>query len=259
MNIELFKSIPANSITGLPENIRLIYLENTLSLPEKVQDMLFSDSTGAYIQGLAKSNQISSENAFKIGLAILEIAIQERDISELSTKLSKELEISQDSALKMASEIDQDLFAPIQSDLDAFWAQQSSPAPAATVSAQPTRQTDSLPKQESKKNMRTTIVPTPPPSSTVFRGAKNILNLKEIAARPEQKDLPPKPVQQKLAPGSRTVDLKSGQARSASVRPTPPPLPQAQAPRVQSNTPPAKPTPPVPPARTFPLPPSIRK
>jgi hypothetical protein len=127
MSIESFKLIPANSITSLPEETRLLYLENILSLPENAQNILLSDSTGAYIQGLAKSNRIASENASKIGLAILEVIIKKKEISDLSTIFSKELGLSIDTALQIASEIDQDLFAPIQSELDAFRAQQSAP------------------------------------------------------------------------------------------------------------------------------------
>ena len=210
MDIELFKSIPANSITGLPEETRLNYLETTLSLPAKIQDMLFSDSTGAYVQGLAKSNHIPTENAFKIGLAILEIAINKKAISELSTTLLKELGIDIDTALKMASEIDQDLFAPIQGELDEFWTQQSSPQPA--------KSTDSLPQQPQR---REPSIPRTP----------NVLDLKELNARPEQKDLPARPVQKKLMPGNRTVDLSqrpTTQARPSTlprVAPTPPPIP----------------------------------
>ncbi len=239
MDIELFKLIPANSITGLPEGTRLNYLESALSLPVKAQDMLFSDSTGAYVQGLAKSNHIAPEHAFKIGLAILEIAIHKKEISELSTTLSKELDVSLDNAVEMASEIDQDLFAPIQGELDAFWAQQESASP---TTAAP-KKLDSLPSQDTGNTNRTPIVNTNPASPPGIRGATNVLDLKELNARPEQKDLPPKPVQKKLMPGNRTVDL--------SQRPTTPDRSTA-LPRVAPTPPP------VPPKPQFPLPPTRR-
>lgn len=239
MDIELFKSIPANSISGLPEQTRLSYLESTLSLPEGAQNMLFSDSTGAYVQGLAKSNRIPTENAFKIGLAILEIAIQKKSISELSTTLSKELSIDTDTALKIASEIDQDLFAPIQGELNAFWAQQAS-APSTTTAP---KKLDSLPSQDGENNNRTPIVNTKPTSPSTLRATRNVLDLKELTARPEQKDLPARPVQKKLMPGNRTVDL--------SQRPTTPARPSA-LPRVTPTPPP------IPPKPQFPLPPTRR-
>lgn len=270
MNIELFKSIPANSITGLPEQTRLEYLESVLSLPEKIQDMLFSDSTGAYVQGLAKSNHIPSENAFKIGLAILEVAINKKQISELSTILSKELEISIDASLEMASEIDQDLFAPIQGELGAFWAS----GQATPVSPAPTRQADSLARQDAGNNNRTPIVNTTPASYSGLQPTKNVLDLKELNARPEshavllaprdrQKDLPARPIQKTLMPGNRTVDLKNrpstpspyqGEGRGeVTRRPT-----ATLHPSTPLRVNPQPPVPPVPPKRQFPLPPNKR-
>ena len=239
MDIESFKSIPANSITGLPEETRLNYLETALSLPTKAQDMLFSDSTGAYVQGLVKSNHIAPEHAFKIGLAILEVAIHKKEISDLSTTFSKELEMSPEAAMLIASEIDQDLFAPIQGELDAFWTQQAPGSSA--VPAQ--RKLDSLPSQDVENNNRTPNVNTTPATASGLRGAKNVLDLKELNARPEQKDLPARPVQKKLMPGNRTVDL--------SQRPTAPARPSALL-RV-APTPPS-----IPPKPQFPLPPTRR-
>jgi hypothetical protein len=238
MSIESFKLIPANSITSLPEETRLLYLENILSLPENAQNILLSDSTGAYIQGLAKSNRIASENASKIGLAILEVIIKKKEISDLSTIFSKELGLSIDTALQIASEIDQDLFAPIQSELDAFRAQQSAPV------VSPAKQADAPLQQPERRQ--------PNPART-----RNVLDLKELSARPEQKDLPTPTRQERIAPpkprpiqnSSRIVDLKN--TPRSTTAPHPSPLPEQE----RGTT---APKPPEPPKRTFPLPPSQR-
>ncbi|MCE9643236.1 MAG: hypothetical protein K8Q97_02795 [Candidatus Andersenbacteria bacterium] len=239
MDTLLFSTIPANSVILLPEDRRSGYLSKIIAAPEKIRDVAFSDDTGAYIRGLTKGSKITPDDAPKIALSILEVFIGNKNISDLSTLIAQKTGVGMDIALNLASEIDQDLFAPIQGELDAFWAQQSS-GPS-TAPAQ--KKLDSLPNQNVENNNRTPNVNTIPTTPSRLRGAKNVLDLKELNARPEQKDLPARPVQKKLMPGNRTVDL--------SQRPTTPSRPSA-LPRV-APTPPS-----IPPKPQFPLPPTRR-
>lgn len=248
MDTLLFSTIPANSVILLPEDQRSGYLSKIITAPEKIRDLAFSDDTGAYIRGLAKGSKITPDDTPKIALSILEVFIGNKDIADLSTLIAQKTGIDADAALTIASEIDQDLFAPIQGELDAFWASQKQ-STTTNPSPPPSPRTG-------EGNAR----PTPSPQRTT-----NVVNLKELAGRPEQKDLPARPIQRKLMPGTRTIDLKDrpsvtppyeGGARggsSGTATTNPLQLPLRKGERAATPTPP-----PVPPKPQFPLPPTRR-
>lgn len=242
-----FHLTPIGSMYAFPPERSIGYLDIIITLPKPIKNLISNATIPSYITGISKNNQISEELQPIIAFTILRIAIGKIKISEFTNTLTNELGVNIEIAQEIASEIDQDLFAPIQSDLDAFWAQQSAPKPTTPV-ATPIKQTGALSEQATRNNNRTPIVNTTPTSPSTLRGAKNILDLKELPARPEQKDLPARPIQKTLMPGSRTVDLKNTPPR------TPSSLPE-QGREAKRPTPPA---PPIPPKRTFPLPPSQR-
>lgn len=171
MEILNFTTIPANSFLILPEANRASYIEAVIPLPIKIRDVLYSTDTGAFVRGIAKTYDVSPETAPKIAFAILEIAIGKKTIAQLPSILSTELQLPIDTAQKMASEIEHDVFGPIKADLSGLPSQQKG-------SSIPSRTT----------------------AQAVSSGMKNVLNLKEISARPAQEQLPPKPAQPSLPP-----------------------------------------------------------
>ncbi len=232
-----YQLTPIGSISFLSEQDIAKSVAIFNKTPEKLRDFLSSSTTGMYIAGTGKKYKIP-DIAPIISQQIFFTVTGSQPVMNLSKNLAENLHLDLDTALKIAGEIDQDLFAPIQSDLDAFWAQQSSTkSPISTAAVLPIRQTDSLPKQYEKRE-------------GAAQRTSNVLNLKELVAKPDEKELPPKPVQKKLVSGSRTVDLS---------RPLPPPLTPPRA--GGETTAPLRPTPPspIPPKRTFPLPPSHRQ
>ncbi len=171
MDTIALKTIPINSLVLIPEQERGSYIQKIFTLHQKMQLMLFSDDTGAFIRGIAKTYNVSPETAPHIAFAILEIAIGKKTIAQLPSILSTELQLPIDTAQKMATEIEHDVLAPIKAELN----DQSSQQKGSSVPSRTTAQAASS-------------------------GMKNVLNLKEIAAKPPQTQLPPKPIQPSLPP-----------------------------------------------------------
>ncbi len=171
MEILDFTTIPANSFLILPEADRTAYIQAIIPLHIKIRDVLYSTDTGAFVRGIAKTYDVSPETAPKIAFAILEIAIGKKTIAQLPSILSTELQLPIDTAQKMATEIEHDVLAPIKTELS----DQSSQQKGSSVPSRTTAQAASS-------------------------GMKNVLNLKEIAAKPPQTQLPPKPIQPSLPP-----------------------------------------------------------
>ena len=273
MDILSFKTVPANSILVLPDQERAGYLTNILKLPTSARDMLFSSNSGSYIRGLSRSNNISPELAPNISFAVLRVVLGKIEISSLTTTLVNEIHVETDIAQQIASEIDQDLFAPLQADLDAFWAGQKQaqvasvtphyegglPAELEGARGGSSKTATTNPLQLPLREGERTTPPLPP--APISSRTPNVLNLKELNARPEQKDLPAPEAPRRIAAGSRTVDLSQrtsvtppyeGGARGGYANTTNPLLlPLRKGERTA-------PTPPMPPTRTFPLPPTRR-
>ncbi len=225
-----YQTIPVSSLTIIKPEDRGNYLTQVFLLPKKIQDVLFSDDTGAYVRGLGKSYDISEELQPTIAFAILELALGKKTFEKLPENLSTELKLPSDKAQKMTAEIEHDLFAPIKEELDAFLKRGTSKkSPSAPVTAQPPSNTQQPNKQ--------TTAPKPKPAQ-----AQNVLDLKELNAAKKQEQLPQRAPQKKLPPGTT----------GSTVAPPPqiPHRPQPAKPADQkSQTPPPK----------FPLPPKTPK
>lgn len=158
----IYQSVPVGAIQTLEESKRGFYIAKSLETPKKVQDILFSNETSAFVRGLVKSYDIDINLSPKIALAILFIAIGEKTLAQLPAILSTELKLPNDKAQKMAVEIEKDVFGPVRGELEEFLRQQSNP-------------------------------PRKVPSSAGTTGIRNVLNLKELPARKPQTALPTTP------------------------------------------------------------------
>lgn len=169
--MDSFHTLPIGSIYAREEAASIGYLDIVQDLSPKIKEMISSEKTGSYIKGIARSYDVSEDNQPDIAFAILEIAIGKKTIVQLPSILSTELQLPIDTAQKMASEIEHDVFGPIKADLSGLPSQQKG-------SSVPSRTT----------------------AQAASSGMKNVLNLKEIAAKPAQGQLPPKPAQPSLPP-----------------------------------------------------------
>lgn len=179
MNDYLLQSVPVNSLLTLPPEAREGILLGIFRLPKKVQDILFSEDTGAYTRGLAKSYDVDINFSPNIALAILFIAIGEKSLVQLPAILSTELKLPNDKAHKMATEIEKDVFGPVRGELDEF-----------------------LRKQKAQSGSMASMLGSVATAGQVHRRAstyapQNVLNLKELPARPAQKDFPVRTVPRK--------------------------------------------------------------
>jgi len=187
MDILLFTSIPANSLLLVPEEERTNYLDKALLLPIKLQDVIFSMDTGGFVRGMAKSYDVDMNLSPNIALAILFVAIGEKTFAELPTIFSTELGLSSDIAQKMASEIEHDIFDPVRSELDGFLASTAHPSP---YEGEGTR--------DEVNEVAASRITAPHPRPIAPRTPRNILDLKEIAAKKRQELLSAKPTQPAL-------------------------------------------------------------
>lgn len=157
-------TIPVGSIATLSTEQSLTYAKQLSAINSRsVRDMITSSKSGAFIRGLTKTYNVPLEQAPRIALMILQIALGEKSLPQLTNLLSVELQIPNTMAQKMAGEIEQELFAPIMLELNQYLTQQQKPATA--------------PQQ---------------PSNLSAGGARNVLDLKN---KPQPPTPPPIPRQ----------------------------------------------------------------
>lgn len=159
-----YQCVPIGSLSLLPEQERLGYIDLFYTAPPSLNLLLSSPDTGSYVRGIAKTYDIPEDQSPKIAQCIFFITVGKRKIGELSTMLSAELGLPNDIAQKISSEIEKDVFGPIKNELDTF-----------VISQRKAHETV-------KKN------PTSNPQP------QNVLNLKEIGTSKKQNQLPPKPL-----------------------------------------------------------------
>jgi hypothetical protein len=129
-------------------------------LPKSVRDMLASPQSASFIRGLTKAYKLSQEQGQTIAYAVLQVALGEKTVAQLSSVLSTEIPLPNDKAQKIAKEIEGDLFVPIMPELIKYLERKKSGVETA-----------------SEKTI----------SSSASLGVKNVLNLKD------QKKAPPPP------------------------------------------------------------------
>lgn len=153
MNL-VFTSTPMGSLLPLPFDKRESYLSTLFSLPKNVQSMSTAEKTGAYIRGLTKTNNLVLEKAPQIAFAVLRVAVGEVPLAKLAAVLSTELQLANDQAQRLATEIERDLFAPVALEMGQF-----------------------LQTREAEKRSSASTAAT-------SAGARNVLNLKTTAPKP---------------------------------------------------------------------------
>jgi hypothetical protein len=195
-NITNYKHTPIGSLITKSDTEGQAYIERLPSLPAILTKVIFSSNTGAYVQGLAKSYDVTEDASPAISFTILRVMLGDISLIQLSETLSKELGIASDKAQKMAIEIEKDLFGPVKKELEEFWAsQKSQPAPLKISPKQPV-------------------------------SPQNILNLKEITAAKKQEQLAAKPQQKILPPRTPHPNpLPIRGEGSATLPPSPPKFP----------------------------------
>lgn len=112
-----FSSIPINSVILAPEGARVARLEKALGTSDKVQNILFSQEIGVYIQSLARDYGLQPNQAVTISYLVLRVAIGELELAQLPSALSSETKLPTPQASKLASDIENEILAPIKGEL----------------------------------------------------------------------------------------------------------------------------------------------
>lgn len=179
--MDSFYVLPVGSIYARPEEETSGYLDIIQELPVTIKGMISSTETASYIKGLARTYDIPEESQPSIAFAILEVAMGKKIFAQLPAIISTELQLPTDKAQKMSSEIERDIFHPIKKELDSFLQQKVS---------------------KNSNTSKSSIVMSRPSAQT-RKGAtqpQNVLNLKEITARPKQEQLRTRSPQLSLPP-----------------------------------------------------------
>lgn len=118
---QLYKSKPLGSVLTRPliEQDRLV--ERSFTLPRSVKNLFVSERTGAYIIGLAKAYELSTDHAPVIAFIVLRVGFGDKTLAHLPSLLSTELKLPNDKAQAMAREIEEDLFGPVRKELEEYW------------------------------------------------------------------------------------------------------------------------------------------
>lgn len=183
--MDSFYTIPVGSIYSREKSETEGYIDAIQALPTAIKELISSVNTASYIVGSTRQYSLNEDAQAIVAFAILQIAIGKKTFAQFPAVLSSELQLPMDKAQKMAGEIEKDLFGPVRKELDAFL--QSQKGGATSPKMPPTR-----------------------PVATM----RNVLDLKEIAAKPKQPQLPPKPA---------TTSLPSIQKPSLQPKPPAPP------------------------------------
>jgi len=97
--------------------------------PRSILDMLAAPRTASFIRGLVKTYKLPPEKGQFIAYSVLQVALGEKVLTQLSSVLAAEAQLGQDVAKRMADEIEKDLFEPIGEVLTNYLADRLKSAP----------------------------------------------------------------------------------------------------------------------------------
>ena len=109
-------------------------------VPKAVRNMIASPYTASSIRGLVKTYMLPPEKRQVIAYAVLQVALGEKTIAQLSSILSTEIPLPNDKAQNMAKELEEDLLAPIMPEIAKYLKRKNSGinvAPKGTTSSNP--------------------------------------------------------------------------------------------------------------------------
>lgn len=176
-----FSNVLMESLLGCSDAERLRYLQSIFGAPTKIKSIFFAPETTSYVVGFLKSHDISLDYINILSLSIVRILAGDKSFVQLPGMLATELKLPNDKAQKMAAEIEKDLFGPVRQELDEFIRKQKVKG-------------GSMVNKSSGASPISKPHPTSPfDRSSGLRGARNLLNLKELNAPKRPGQLPPKP------------------------------------------------------------------
>ncbi len=153
-----FTSIPLNSLLLIQPKNRLQYLESLFDLPKNARKMLLSPQTGAFLKGLLSVYDVSPEMTPRLAFIVLNVSLGRRPLSDLPVLISSKLSLPHDKSVKIATELEKELFTNIKEELQIHWSTQQKTA-SATKAARHVQQ------QETTNTLNLKQSPKSPPVS----------------------------------------------------------------------------------------------
>lgn len=149
--LDAYKTIPVGSILIRPESEDGAFLIQLRRTPPGLLGMITAPRTGAFIRGVAKTHDLSLQHAAVIAYHVLQVAFGTVQASQLTPLLGRELNVDAATSLKIAQEIERELFTPYAQELG-------------------------------QQHMTTKSTPPVPPAAG---GARNVLDLKNQPRPPQ--------------------------------------------------------------------------
>lgn len=110
--------IPSQSPVTPMDSLALVgevgdwYIYWAIESPESIQNMMYSENTGAFLRGLTKTFNLPADLTPKLAFKVVQVAIGEIELARLGSVLSSELKLPNDTAQAVAKEIEKELFVP---------------------------------------------------------------------------------------------------------------------------------------------------
>lgn len=153
VNLDNYKTIPIGSLLTVEESISDHYLEKLANLPKGLVTLVLSSTTGAFLKGVARTNNFEVSLVPSLAFAVLRVAMGDVALAQLGSVISSELKMANDKAQRIAQEIEKELFAPVMLELNQFLSRQKQ---------QPKMPIAQAPNVINLKNQSPTQRPTPP-------------------------------------------------------------------------------------------------
>ena len=115
---------PIAALGYIPEEIRLPLLERAVSAPQAVQNILFSSTTGVYLQGTLKQLRIGTDVLPFVAVVVLRVCVGDLAQRDIAHVLSTEYEIPATQAQLLSQDIQKELLSPVTKELNNFASQQ---------------------------------------------------------------------------------------------------------------------------------------
>lgn len=116
-----FNSTPTGrGLLSVPADQRRTYILAIQNMPQTLFKTINSNTSAAFLQGIAKQFKMTSNQTLRLALAVLRIAVGEVSLAKFGAALSSELQLPNDKAQAIAKEIEKELFAPVMLELNQF-------------------------------------------------------------------------------------------------------------------------------------------
>lgn len=115
------ESIPTLSLSSVPASRRKPYIQHLMAMPSEVFAALNNPAVGPFTRGLVKAHGLPVERSAAVAFIILRVAINEVPADQMTTVIVESVGLPAEKAQRMVAEIQEDIFGPVQQELQNYW------------------------------------------------------------------------------------------------------------------------------------------